>query len=510
MIIGAVIVICLILLVLAFLAPRLSSGPQRGVNKTFGAGGNVAGKAPGPLGRWFRKPFDTSNKAANKSASAGRKGREQDPGLDPAAAGAPSGRRPCSGLRARPPPRPRPRPCADRRDRLRRRLARGRAAAGPCPRRDRAARAAVARRCSAAGCPSPAPTCATSPRGPRSTPTRRTSRARRRPSRSSTRPRPRCCGTGRPRRSTRRSSRPGPSTPRTASGAATSTSRARATRLWARTRSRRSRRRSPRGPASAASTDRCSATSRCSTACAAPSRTGFAVDRDIDGVLSGVAVARGFARDGSPPKEAARRLAKALRALSVGVDGRSDAGTAPPEAQEIAGVDSPPMSEIVRQTNVPSDNFDAEMLLEGPRGALRRGRDDERGRRRRPGATRDVRHPSPRRRRLRPLARGPHDAPPGRPAARARAEHRGRPAVRRLAARRRPHGHDAAADARDGRAGPLPDEDRDAARGQRAGRLLPDHGRPHRGVRDADVTVFITRAHGVQDRMTQAIATYGA
>ena len=79
MIIGAVIVICIVLLILAFLAPRLSSKPQRGVNKTFGTGGNVAGKAPGPLGRWFRKPFDTSNKAANKSAAAGRKGRDKTP-----------------------------------------------------------------------------------------------------------------------------------------------------------------------------------------------------------------------------------------------------------------------------------------------------------------------------------------------------------------------------------------------------------------------------------------------
>ena len=75
----AVVAICVILLILGFLAPRLSSKPQRGVNKTFGAGGNVAGKAPGPLGRWFRKPFDTSNKAANKSAATGRKGRSKMP-----------------------------------------------------------------------------------------------------------------------------------------------------------------------------------------------------------------------------------------------------------------------------------------------------------------------------------------------------------------------------------------------------------------------------------------------
>lgn len=75
----AVVAICIILLILGFLAPRLSSKPQRGVNKAFSAGGNTAGKAPGPLGRWLRKPFDTSNKAANKSAATGRKGRRKMP-----------------------------------------------------------------------------------------------------------------------------------------------------------------------------------------------------------------------------------------------------------------------------------------------------------------------------------------------------------------------------------------------------------------------------------------------
>ena len=75
----AVVAICVILLILGFVAPRLSSKPQRGVNKTFSAGGNVAGKAPGGVGKWLRKPFDTSNKAANKSAAAGRKGRSKMP-----------------------------------------------------------------------------------------------------------------------------------------------------------------------------------------------------------------------------------------------------------------------------------------------------------------------------------------------------------------------------------------------------------------------------------------------
>jgi hypothetical protein len=79
MTIAIVAAICVILLILAFLAPRLSSHPQRGVNKAFGTGGKVAGSAPGPLGRWLRKPFSSSNKAANKSASAGRRGRDKMP-----------------------------------------------------------------------------------------------------------------------------------------------------------------------------------------------------------------------------------------------------------------------------------------------------------------------------------------------------------------------------------------------------------------------------------------------
>ena len=35
----------------------------------------MAGKAPGRLGRWLRKPFDGANKMTRKSASTGRRGR---------------------------------------------------------------------------------------------------------------------------------------------------------------------------------------------------------------------------------------------------------------------------------------------------------------------------------------------------------------------------------------------------------------------------------------------------
>ena len=79
MIIAGVIALCIIILILAFLAPRLSRHPQHGSQKVIGLGGRGASKAPGPLGRWFRKPFDTSNKAVSKSGSAGRKGRDKMP-----------------------------------------------------------------------------------------------------------------------------------------------------------------------------------------------------------------------------------------------------------------------------------------------------------------------------------------------------------------------------------------------------------------------------------------------
>jgi Family of unknown function (DUF6411) len=79
MFIVAVVVICILLLVLAFLAPRLSRGPQRGVDRAFGEGQRAAGRAPGRLGRWMQKPFSTSKRAADKSASAGRRGRGKLP-----------------------------------------------------------------------------------------------------------------------------------------------------------------------------------------------------------------------------------------------------------------------------------------------------------------------------------------------------------------------------------------------------------------------------------------------
>jgi Family of unknown function (DUF6411) len=75
MLIALIIVVCIVLLVLGFLLPRLSTKPQRGVDRTLSTGGRAAGSAPGPLGRWLRKPFSSSQRAADRSASVGRRSR---------------------------------------------------------------------------------------------------------------------------------------------------------------------------------------------------------------------------------------------------------------------------------------------------------------------------------------------------------------------------------------------------------------------------------------------------
>jgi hypothetical protein len=79
MIVGAVIAFCILILVLAFIAPRLSRHPERGGQKVLGTGGRGASKAPGKLGTWLSKPFGKSQKAVSKSGSAGRRGRGKMP-----------------------------------------------------------------------------------------------------------------------------------------------------------------------------------------------------------------------------------------------------------------------------------------------------------------------------------------------------------------------------------------------------------------------------------------------
>jgi hypothetical protein len=79
MLIAAVVAVCILLFLFAFLAPRLSHGPQRASQKTMGLGSRGASKAPGKLGDWLSKPFRSSSKAMGKSASAGREARDKTP-----------------------------------------------------------------------------------------------------------------------------------------------------------------------------------------------------------------------------------------------------------------------------------------------------------------------------------------------------------------------------------------------------------------------------------------------
>jgi hypothetical protein len=79
MVIAAVIGFCVLLVVLAFLAPRMSRHAERGGDRTLAVGQRAGGAAPGPIGRWLQKPFGKSRKAVGRSGSAGRRGRGKLP-----------------------------------------------------------------------------------------------------------------------------------------------------------------------------------------------------------------------------------------------------------------------------------------------------------------------------------------------------------------------------------------------------------------------------------------------
>lgn len=80
MLIAAIIAFCIVLLVLAFLAPRLSRHFQKAGDKPLEVGQDIASKAPGKAGDVLSKPFESSRKAVRKSGSKGREGRSKAPG----------------------------------------------------------------------------------------------------------------------------------------------------------------------------------------------------------------------------------------------------------------------------------------------------------------------------------------------------------------------------------------------------------------------------------------------
>jgi hypothetical protein len=77
MLIAAIVAFCILLFLVAILAPRISRHMERGGDAPLRGGQRVAGKAPGPLGRWLQKPFGKSRKAVRKSGSAGRQTRDK-------------------------------------------------------------------------------------------------------------------------------------------------------------------------------------------------------------------------------------------------------------------------------------------------------------------------------------------------------------------------------------------------------------------------------------------------
>jgi len=79
MLIAAVVGICVLLLILGFLLPRLSNHARHGTDKGFSLGQRAGGKAPGPLGRLFSKSFGKSRQAADKSHSTGQRARSKMP-----------------------------------------------------------------------------------------------------------------------------------------------------------------------------------------------------------------------------------------------------------------------------------------------------------------------------------------------------------------------------------------------------------------------------------------------
>ncbi len=77
MLIAAVIAFCVLLFLVAILAPRLSRYLERGGEKPLEAGQRAGSKAPGRLGRWLQKPFGKSREAVDESGSAGRRVRSK-------------------------------------------------------------------------------------------------------------------------------------------------------------------------------------------------------------------------------------------------------------------------------------------------------------------------------------------------------------------------------------------------------------------------------------------------
>ena len=79
MIIAAVIGICILVAIIAFLVPRFSHHAEQGGKKPFSLGSRAGSKAPGKAGELASKPFQKAQEAVGKSGSKGREGRSKAP-----------------------------------------------------------------------------------------------------------------------------------------------------------------------------------------------------------------------------------------------------------------------------------------------------------------------------------------------------------------------------------------------------------------------------------------------
>jgi hypothetical protein len=69
---------CVVLLIVAFVAPRFSRHLQRGGDAPLAVGERGASRIP-VVGRLLSKPFSSSRKAVSKSGFAGRRARTKAP-----------------------------------------------------------------------------------------------------------------------------------------------------------------------------------------------------------------------------------------------------------------------------------------------------------------------------------------------------------------------------------------------------------------------------------------------
>ena len=169
----------------------------------------------------------------------------------------------------------------------------------------------------------------------------------------------------------------------------------------------------PRRRRAARRAARSSATSRCFDALRGGPRTGCAYDSDMGGVLGALTVGRGCVGAARRPGARRRRAARALAARppACAWPGRTGTGTAPTDGAAARRGASPPIAHAGRADQPPVGQLLRRDAAQGPRRRVRLA-----AARRRPGAARRARGrwrrsgiDGARRRRLRALARQPHE-----------------------------------------------------------------------------------------------------